>query len=64
MTDDRVYNYQWWNDASDAARMKEFFWQQLQLENARRELRYLRHYGNKDCTHMAEEAMRKRELEQ
>jgi hypothetical protein len=29
----------------------------------RREVRYLRHYGNKDCTRMADEAMARNELE-
>lgn len=29
-----------------------------------KEIRYLRHYGNKDCTYMAEEAMEKNELDE
>lgn len=28
-----------------------------------REIKYLRHYGNKDCTAMADEAMEKGELD-
>lgn len=35
-----------------------------ELDRLRREVRYLRHYGNKDCTAMADEAMGKGELEE
>lgn len=28
-----------------------------EIERLNREIRYLRHYGNKDCTHMADRAM-------
>jgi hypothetical protein len=34
------------------------------IRELEREVRYLRHYGNKDCVAMAEEAMAKSELEQ
>ena len=33
------------------------------LMHARREVEYLRHYGNKDCTHMADQAMADNTLE-
>ena len=35
-----------------------------ELDSLRREIRYLRHYGNADCTAMADEAMEKGELEE
>ena len=34
-----------------------------EIERLRREIVYLRHYGNKDCTHMADAAMEESELE-
>ena len=33
------------------------------IEELKREIRYLRTYGNKDCTAMADAAMKKNELE-
>lgn len=33
------------------------------IEQLEREIRYLRHYGNKDCTAMADAAMENNELE-
>jgi hypothetical protein len=35
-----------------------------ELDSLKREIRYLRHYGNTDCTAMADEAMEKDELEE
>jgi hypothetical protein len=35
-----------------------------ELAEAKREVMYLRHYGNKDCTHMADKAMADRTMEQ
>lgn len=37
---------------------------EAKLENAQREIRYLRLYGNKDCTAMADEAMAAGELDE
>lgn len=34
-----------------------------ELALLRKEVRYLRHYGNKDCTTMADDAMRRGELD-
>ena len=34
-----------------------------EIERLQREIRYLRQYGNKDCTHMADAAMENNELE-
>lgn len=35
---------------------------QSRIDELEREVRYLRHYGNKDCTHMADAAMERHEL--
>lgn len=35
-----------------------------QFKALKREIRYLRHYGNKDCTAMAEEAMARGDLDE
>jgi hypothetical protein len=43
-----------------AARIQEGL---ADIERLNREVRYLRHYGNKDCTHMADQAMANGELE-
>lgn len=37
--------------------------QEAEIAKLEREIKYLRHYGNKDCTAMAEEAMKNREME-
>jgi hypothetical protein len=34
-----------------------------EIERLRREVQYLRHYGNKDCTHMADEAMKRGDMD-
>lgn len=35
----------------------------IEVRALRKEIRYLRHYGNKDCTRMADEARARNELE-
>ena len=37
--------------------------QEAEIEKLNREIRYLRHYGNKDCTHMAEQAIANGEMD-
>ncbi len=34
------------------------------IDSLEREIRYLRHYGNKDCTHMADKAMERGDLDE
>lgn len=36
----------------------------VEIEKLRREVEYLRHYGNKDCTAMADDAMSKGTLDE
>lgn len=49
-----MYNLGGWMDSERLIRERDAL---------AREVRYLRHYGNKDCTHMADEAMARGDME-